>query len=229
MSEPASESKSPPTASSPNSATAVYVDAELGGRVGFGERPAILVVDFQRSFTDPTIVGGGDFTDAIDATGTLLGCARDQRLPIVFTTVAYSHTLADAGRFLDKCPALRFSIEGTPMVEVDGRLERRSGELVVVKKYASAFFGTALHSFLTTTHSDTVVVCGCTTSGCVRATVVDAMQYGYRAIVPRECVADIAPEPHEANLFDIDAKYGDVVSLNDVLYHLGSAAALGRD
>jgi nicotinamidase-related amidase len=197
---------------------AAYARAELGGRVGMGSRPAILVVDFQRCFVDPAIPGGADFSDAIMETSRLLEPARAAGLPIVFTRTAYDRAgFRDAKVFLDKCPSLRFARAGTANVELDPRLRRQPAERLVTKKFASAFHGTTLRSMLRADRVDTVVVCGCTTSGCVRATVVDALQNGVRALVPRECVADIAPEPHAANLFDIDAKYGDVVSASDVI------------
>ena len=197
---------------------ATYERAELGGRVGVGSRPAILVVDFQRCFVDPAIPGGADFSGAIVRTRRLLDAARAAGLPIVFSRVAYDRAgLRDAGVFLEKCPSLRFARAGTANVELDPRLGKERGERLVTKKFVSAFHGTRLRSMLRAEHVDTVIVCGCTTSGCVRATVVDALQSGFRAVVPRECVADIAPEPHEANLFDIDAKYGDVVSARKVI------------
>ena len=194
----------------------IYREAQLGGRVGFGTCGAVLVVDFQPSFTDPSVPGAGDFSEAIGATAGLLEAARALSMPVLYTVVAYNEDLSDAGRFLEKCPTLKYSVSGSQLVGVDERLGRRPDEPVLVKKFASSFFGTHLASMLTDRQIDTLVVCGCTTSGCVRATVVDAMQYGYRAIVPRECVADIAAEPHEANLFDIDAKYGDVLGLSDL-------------
>lgn len=202
---------------------AIYRDAELGGRVGFGQRPVVLVVDFQRAFVDPTVPGGGDFSEAIAATRRLLDTARRLRVPVLFTVVAYGD-VCEAGRFIEKCPALRYAMAGTPSVDIDERLARRDVEPILVKAYASAFFGTTLSSLLSVLGRDTVIVCGCTTSGCVRATVVDALQFGLRAIVPRECVADIAAGPHEANLFDMDAKYADVMSLDETLTALEESA-----
>lgn len=195
----------------------IYEDAELGGRVGFGRRPAVLVVDFQRSFVDPDVPGGGDFSDAIGATRLLLDTVRPRGIPVFYTVTAYESPQEDAGRFIEKCPTLEYSKVGSALVELDERLGRQDKEPVIVKRFASAFFGTDLAPALADLGVDTVVLCGCTTSGCVRASAIDAMQYGFRAIVPRECVADIAEEPHEANLFDIDAKYGDVMCIADVL------------
>ncbi len=119
-----------------------------------------------------------------------------------------------------KVPNLRSLVSGTRWVELDPRLQRQPGEIVIRKKYASAFFGTGLQSMLTAAGNDTVIITGCTTSGCVRATAVDAMQFGFHAIVPPEAVGDRAQAPHEANLFDIDSKYGDVVPLPVLLDYL---------
>ncbi len=116
---------------------------------------------------------------------------------------------------------------GTPAVEVDPRLERRATEPVLLKQFASAFFGTALASLLAAQNCDTLIVTGCTTSGCVRASVVDALQYGFRPIVPREAVGDRADGPHQANLFDIQAKYGDVLALDEVVQYLQALPAPG--
>jgi nicotinamidase-related amidase len=193
----------------------IYRRADLGHRTGFGARPACLVVDFQKAYCTPDFPGGADFTTAVTCTSSLLDACRAADVPIIFSVVSYDDPVADGGRFIEKCPTLEWSVAGGEGVELDPRLERRNGERVLLKKYASSFFGTDLGSLLVSLGTDTLLVAGCTTSGCVRATVVDGMQHGYRVIVPRECVADIAVEPHEANLFDIDAKYGDVVSLAD--------------
>ena len=143
--------------------------------------------------------------------------ARARGVPVLFTVVAYDDPPRDAGRFIEKCPTLKYAVAGTEMTTVDERLGRRPDEPVVIKRFASAFFGTTVASYLTGLGIDTVILAGCTTSGCIRASAIDSMQSGFRTILPRECVADIAAEPHEANLFDIDAKYGDVMELDAVL------------
>jgi maleamate amidohydrolase len=201
----------------------LYERAGLGGRVGIGSTPAILVIDFQRCFVDPTIPGGADFTDAIQHTNKLLAAARANGIPILFTRVAYSHDLTDAGLFIRKCPSLKYAIEGTENVEIDARLQRRATEPLITKKLASAFHGTNLANTLHEIGVDTLIIAGCTTSGCVRASVVDALQHGLRAIVPRQCVADIAPEPHMWSLFDIDSKYGDVTTATEAIEALTSS------
>ena len=199
-----------------------YQRKGLGESVGFGQRPAIVVVDFIKSFTDPASPVGSNLDAEVAATARLLALSRRKRLPTVFTTVAYDPNLREAGVFVRKLPALKLLVRGSEAVEVDPRLGMLRDEHLIVKSYASAFFGTALGSLLVSQSVDTVIVTGCTTSGCVRATAVDAMQHGFRTIVPRQCVGDRAEKPHEANLFDINAKYGDVVDLDLVLDYLNS-------
>ena len=137
-----------------------------------------------------------------------------------FTTLEFVERYPDAGVFIKKIPSLAVLRKGSLMVEVDSRLQPLPNEIVWSKKAASAFFGTALAATLTACGVDTVIIAGCTTSGCVRASAVDACSYGFRTIVVREAVGDRLPEPHEANLLDIDSKYGDVVSLEEALSHL---------
>ena len=152
------------------------------------------------------------------ATDRLLEAAHAGRLPVVFTTIAYSQADIDGGcAWLRKAPGLAILHEGSESTELDPRLSRRREDAVVVKQGASAFFGTTVAAMLTARGVDSVIVCGATTSGCVRASCVDAVQYGFSVLVPRECVGDRAPGPHEANLFDIDAKYGDVISVQDAI------------
>jgi nicotinamidase-related amidase len=199
---------------------ALYEQRGFMRRVGFGVRPAVLVVDFVIGFTDPASPLAGNFDTEIAATVRVLRAARRARVPIFFTTVAYDEECREAGVFVRKVPSLRYLVRGTRWVELDPRLGRRSSETLLEKQFASAFFGTSLASQLTTLGIDTVIVTGVTTSGCVRASAVDALQHGFRAIVPRECVGDRAPGPHDANLLDIDGKYGDVVDVGEVLTYL---------
>ena len=197
----------------------IYERAKLGERVGYGERPAIVVVDLQVGFTAPEISPvAGDLGQVIGATNRILAAARAVAAPAYFTVIGYDPDCPDdPGLWPKKGPYLRTLALGSDLVKLDPRLDRRAADLVLVKKYASAFFGTHLAPMLAAKKIDTVVVTGCTTSGCVRATIVDALGYGFRPIVPLEAVGDRATEPHEASLFDIDAKYGDVVALEEVL------------
>jgi maleamate amidohydrolase len=198
----------------------VYAAAGLGQSVTLGSRPAVLVVDFSCGFTDPECTLGADMSAAVEATRRLLDAARGKGLPVIFTTIGYEPSLKDGGLWLQKVPSLGDLQIGGRWVEIDPRLEPREDETIVLKKGASAFFGTNLPAILVSQGVDSVILCGATTSGCIRATAIDLLQYGYPTLVPRECVADRAQAPHEANLFDIDAKYADVVPLDDVLEYV---------
>jgi nicotinamidase-related amidase len=194
-----------------------YRSKGFAGRVGFGRRPAVLVVDFIVGFTDPESPLAGELDSQIEATCALLETARSRSLPVFFTTTVYDSDWSNGGLFVVKIPSLKILVPGSRWIEVDPRLERQPSEPIIEKQYASAFFGTSLASTLTARGIDTVIVAGCTTSGCVRATVVDSLQHGFRTIVPPECVGDRSAEQHAANLVDIEGKYGDVVELVEVV------------
>jgi nicotinamidase-related amidase len=196
------------------------------GRAGLGTRPALLVVDMSLGFTDPDSPLACDLEEVVGSVERLLRVGRAAGLPVVYTTVAYDEggKLA-AAAFIDKVPALLTLEAGTGWVEIDPRIAPQADEPVLTKLFASAFFGTTLASLLVAAGCDSVIVTGASTSGCVRATVVDALQHGYRPLVPREAVGDRNPEAHEANLYDIDAKYGDVVSLDEAVDYLEELAA----
>jgi maleamate amidohydrolase len=202
----------------------IYERARLGQSVTLGTRPTVLVVDFCRGFTDPECTLGSDLTREVEATNGVLATAREWEIPIIFTTIGFEPNLKDASLWLEKLPALQELIVGSKWVEIDPRLERREDETVILKKGASAFFGTNLPSILVSQGVDTIVLCGATTSGCIRATAIDLLQYGYPTLVPRECVGDRAQGPHEANLVDIQAKYADVVSVEEALTYIKSVS-----
>jgi maleamate amidohydrolase len=195
------------------------------GRAGFGLRPALLVIDVNVGFTDPESPLACDLEGVVVAIQRLLGEARAARLPVVYTTVSYDEgdRLA-AAAFIDKIPALLTLEARSRWVEIDPRIAPLPDEPVLNKLFASAFFGTPLSSLLTAAGCDGVIVTGASTSGCVRATVVDALQHGFRAVVPRDGVGERKAAAHEANLYDIDTKYGDVVSLDEVVAHLEASA-----
>jgi maleamate amidohydrolase len=196
------------------------------GRAGFGRRPALIVIDVNVGFTDRDSPLSCDLEDVVEAIRRLLEEARRAGIPVVYTTVSYTEgDRKTAAAFIDKVPALLALEAGSPWVEIDPRIAPLTDEPVLNKLFASAFFGTTLSSFLAASGCDSLIVTGASTSGCVRATVVDALQHGYRPIVPREAVGDRNPAAHEANLYDIDAKYGDVVSLEEVLEHLEELVA----
>ncbi|MCL6512022.1 MAG: isochorismatase family protein [Anaerolineae bacterium] len=195
------------------------------GRLGFGKKPAVLVVDFIRAYTTSgSALFAPPVCDAVMETAELLDAARARGVLVIYTRVLYNKNGLDGGIFVQKVPVLRTLVEGEPLAEIVPELAPHPGDVILVKQYASAFFGTSLASLLTAQGVDTLILTGCSTSGCVRATAVDGMQHGFRVIVPRECVGDRRPEPHEANLFDIHSKYGDVVSKQEVLDYLARYA-----
>lgn len=197
----------------------------FGGRGGFGHRPALAVIDMTLGFTDPESPLACDLEGPVSEIQKLLGAARQAEIPIVFTTVAYRESdRLTAAAFIDKVPALLTLEAGTRWAEIDPRLAPREVEPVLNKLFASAFFGTGLSSLLTAAGVDTLIITGASTSGCVRATVVDALQYGFRPVVPREAVGDRNEQAHETNLYDIDAKYGDVVAVRNALEYLEETA-----
>jgi len=210
---------------SDSEAREVYARAGLGASVTLGARPSVLVIDFSCGFTDPECALGSDLTPQIEATRRLLDAAREKGLPVVFTTIGFDASLKDGGLWLQKVPTLGDLQMGGHWVEIDDRLGRRDDETVIVKKGASGFFGTNLASVLVSQGVDTVILCGATTSGCVRATAVDLLQYGWPTLVPRECVGDRAQAPHDANLFDIQAKYADVVSVDEAIAYVEGVPA----
>jgi nicotinamidase-related amidase len=200
--------------------------AGFHGRAGFGRKPALLVIDVNVGFTDPASPLVCELDDVVASIRRLLDEFRRAQLPVVYTTVSYGEgDKVAAAAFIDKIPALLTLEAGSRWVEIDPRIAPLPAEPVLNKLFASAFFGTPLASLLASAGCDSVVVTGASTSGCVRATAVDALQHGYRPAVPREAVGDRNPAAHEANLYDIDAKYGDVVSVDDVVDHLEALTA----
>jgi len=206
----------------------VYAHAGFGHPVTRGSRPALLVVDFSRGFTEPDFPTGTDLTDQVRRTAILIDEFRNCGRPVVFTVIAFQAHMRDAGAWLDKWPGARGLVEGSPAVELDPRLGASDGDVVIVKKGASAFFGTSVAAILAAEGVDTVVVCGATTSGCVRASVVDSVQHGFRTLVVHDCVGDRAAAPHEANLFDIAAKYADLIDHREAIDYVRDVTAVPR-
>lgn len=205
-----------------------YRNAGFGRAVPLGVRPAVLVVDLIRGFTDPDCVLGADLTDQVRATRRVLDTARARGFPVVFTTIQYEPNLQDCPLWLHKLPGLAVLQAGRAEVTIDPGLDRADDETIIVKKGPSAFFGTNLSSILIARRVDTVVLCGASTSGCIRATAVDLLQYGFPTLVPRECVGDRAKAPHDANLIDIDAKYANVTSMRETLEYLDAVGTPTR-
>lgn len=200
---------------------AVYERASMDTRVGYGTRPALVVVDLQVGFTDPENPLGGDLSGVIERTNDLLDAAHGASVPVVFTRIVSSHPdYADFGIWQEKIPRLDTLKSESKWVDIDERLVVEPADHILDKRQASAFHETELASMLVAWGVDTVVVTGCTTSGCIRATVVDACAHGYRTVVPGEAVGDRAPEPHDANVFDMDAKYADVRPVGEVVDYL---------
>lgn len=202
-----------------------YAQAGFAATLGWGRRPALVVVDVAVAYLQPGSPLYADFDAVVDSIGRLIAAARETATPIWFTSVAYRPGGADGGMFFKKVPPLRCFEAGNPLGRLTDRLERRPEDGLVVKQYASAFFGTSLASSLTASGVDTVVLTGLTTSGCIRASAVDALQHGFRPIVVREAVGDRHPGPHDANLFDLQAKYADVVSEREAIATLRALAA----
>jgi maleamate amidohydrolase len=196
-------------------------EPSFGGAAGFGERPAVVVVDLSLGFTDPSSPLACDLEEVLVHTASLLDVARQAGAPVFFTTVVYDEVgEAAAAVFLRKVPALGVLRPGSRWVEIDPRLGRLPSEPVIGKAGASAFFGVPFAALLA--GRDTLIVCGASTSGCVRATVVDAMQHGFSPIVPRECVGDRSPRAHSQALDDIEGRYGDVRGVEEVIAALAS-------
>jgi maleamate amidohydrolase len=205
------------------------VSEGMGGRAGFGERPALIVVDMSLAFTDPDGPLRCDLGDTTEAIAGLLETARARSVPVLFTTVAYGERERVSARaMLKKMPGALEIEPGSRWVEIDPALAPEQGEPVITKVFPSAFFGTTLASWLTAADRDSVIVTGASTSGCVRATTVDAVSHGFHVVVPREAVGDRFADAHEQSLADMDLKYADVVSAEEVARWLGELEAPTR-
>lgn len=193
----------------------------FGTAMGFGRRPAIIVIDLLYAFTDPASDLGSDLTAVIDQTNLVLDAAHAGNHPVIFTTVVYEDdNLRDAGLWALKQRGCRDLRPGTRAIEIDERLHRAPTDILLLKKGASCFFGTNLVPQLLSAGADTLIITGCSTSGCVRATAVDACQYGFRPMIVMQAVGDRSQAAHEQSLFDVHSRYGDVVDLGDVLANL---------
>jgi maleamate amidohydrolase len=191
-------------------------------RLGFGKKSAIIVIDLLQGYTtEGSALYAPGVVACVQEMPELLDLAREKGVPIIHTRVLYTPPdYADGGIWIKKAPVLKDLVAGNPYAEFCPEVVPKPGEPVIVKQYASAFFGTSLIATLNGLDVDTLIITGCTTSGCVRATAVDAVQHGIRPICVRECVGDRHDGPHEANLFDINAKYGDVISKDEAMKYL---------
>ena len=193
-----------------NELDANYAGA-FDGNLQPGKKPALLIVDVVQAYLDPESPLYAAAEDALASNVRLLAAARTAGIPVIFTNVEYQAGGMDGGLFYRKGPALKAFLKGSPMGDFPPELQPGANELVVTKQYASAFFGTSLAATLTSLGVDTLLVTGFSTSGCVRATALDTLQHGFIPIVVRDACADRHPAPHEANLFDLQAKYAEVV------------------
>lgn len=193
----------------------------FGLKLGFGKRPALVIVDIIQAFTDPEMPLGSEMGKEIVETNRVIDACREAGVPVFFTTTAYDDAgLKDGGVWVLKQKGASTLRSGTPEVELDPRLHYQQGDSLLVKKYASCFFGTDLLSRLVSHECDTVLITGATTSGCVRGTAVDAVQNGFRPIVIEEAVCDRSIAAHKQSLFDLQAKYCDVIPIEEVLDYL---------
>lgn len=211
----------------------IYDRSGFGGQYGFGQRPVIVIIDFQYSHTDPASpIGSENLIPAVEATNRLLAVARKKGVAIVYVNTMYRADGRDCGLVGLKNPiAFEYQLEGTRWVEPDARIRPEPEDIRIVKKTADSFFMTPLDYVLRNMGVDTVIVTGCSTSGCVRATVATGADLGYRIVIPEECVAERSKEAHAYNLFDLNARYADVQPLERVLaavqrmtppdYHVG--------
>lgn len=199
-------------------------------RIGFGDSPALIVIDFMKGYTtegSPLFAPG--VPPAVRESVGLLAAARAAKIPVLHTIVRYNPmTFEEGGVWIRKAPVLKCLVEGNPYAQTCDEVAPLPEETVITKHYASVFFGTSLVSMLNARRVDTLILAGCSTSGCIRASAVDAVQHGFRTIVARDCVGDRHPDVHEANLFDINGKYGDVVMKAEVLDYLEKLPAKSR-
>ncbi len=203
----------------------IYDKQGFGHSSGLGTRPALLIVDFVNGFTDPGAFGGGNIAEAIAATRGLLAAAREHGVPVVFTRVVYADDGSDLGVFATKAVSLGTLTEHAPPAQIVDELKPEPGEYIVRKTQPSAFFGTELAPWLIGRAVDTVIVTGCTTSGCVRASVVDSMSHNFRTVVAQDGVGDRAIGPHEANLFDMEQKYADLMTCDELIRYFEKLAS----
>ena len=194
----------------------------FGKRIGFGKKPALILIDFVEAYFDKDCALYAGVEDALASALRLQKVARETNTPVIYTNVVYRPGGADGGRFYQKSMVLHNFVQGSPMGNWPKGLEVAADEMVISKQYPSAFFGTSLASTLTAMGIDTLIHTGLSTSGCVRATCVDSCSHGFIPIIVRDACGDRHEAPHESNLFDMDAKYGDVVSEAEAITYMQS-------
>ncbi len=202
-----------------------YARAGYHARQQWGNRPALILIDFARAYFEPEspLYGADGCASALESARRLLKAARESGVPVIFTEVKYLQGGVDGGVFYRKTPPLACFEDGNPLQTLAEGLDVRDGEILITKQYPSAFFATSLAATLTAMGVDTAVLTGVTTSGCVRASCIDAMSHGFITLVVEEAVGDRDPRPHEANLFDMSAKYADVIAENEAMAYFAEA------
>ncbi|PYE14718.1 nicotinamidase-related amidase [Williamsia limnetica] len=199
---------------------ASYHESGFAGLLGPGRSPAVLAIDLAMAYLDDSSPLRAPVDDAVAASAALVGAARAAGIPVIFTRVSYQRGGIDGGLFVRKIPALRVFEEGSPLAEFVPNPHPEPGETVITKQYASAFFGTTLAATLTAVGIDTLYICGLSTSGCIRASATDALQHGFRPLVVSDACGDREQSLHEANLLDLQAKYADVLTLDEAVAQL---------
>ena len=194
--------------------------AVFNKRLGYGKNPAIILVDFVAAYFDENSPLYADVEKALLSAIRIRNKGREKNIPIIYTNVSYQKDGKNGGVFFEKLPVLSCFIEGAKTAGWPSELDIDPNEIVITKQYPSAFFETCLSKKLNNLEIDTLIITGLTTSGCIRATCVDAISYGFRPIVVKDACGDRHEKPHIANLFDMNAKYADVVSENEVVNFL---------
>lgn len=207
----------------------IYERAKLGGQIGFGKRPAIVVIDFQKGFTLPEAAAGGDMTEAVNTSVKIVKEARDKNIKVIYTRVGYNKDGSDLTAFGHKATILREFTRDHWYYEFDDRLDIREEDICMEKHWPSPFFGTHLVQMLIAMHIDTLIICGCTTAGCVYAAAIDACSYGYRTMVVEDGVTDRAKETHEMFLWNMGQKYADIMSSEEVIQEIKKLEPLSYD
>lgn len=193
----------------------IYKKQHFGQKIGFGRQPALLIIDFQVGFCSPDLLGGFNINQAIDQTAKLLKNARAAKVPVAHVRFGTEAQGVDIGTFAIKVPSLKKLSADSKEAQFADAVKPKKGEWVSLKRHSSAFFGTNLASWLSFVGADTLFITGCTTSGCVRASTIDASAYGLRPMVVTDCVGDRAEGPHNASIFDMGQKYADLVTAKE--------------
>lgn len=207
----------------------IYKKAGLGGSLGFGKRPAIVVVDFQKGFTLPESPAGGDMTNPVLQTVRITEAAKKKNIKVFYTRVGYNQDGTDLATWGFKTMVLRSFVRDHWYYEFDDRLRIDKDDVIIEKHWPSAFFGTHLVQMLIPMHIDTVVVSGCTTAGCVYATVVDSCSYGFRTIVVPDSIADRSEETHNVFLWNMGQKYAEIIHADQVIEEISKLEPLTYD